>query len=109
MAAIIAALLFILAGQKPLGKGLVLGTLFSVVNFVLIGETLPLRIGKSQGKTFFLAMGSIFFRYALIAVPLIVAIKYDQFNLFATIFGIFSVQMVILADHLLTYIRERDG
>ena len=90
----------ILADRKPVGKGLILGALFSVINFVLIGETLPMRVGKAKGKTFLIALGSIFFRYVLMAIPLILAIKFEQFNLFAAIVGIFLVQIVILADHL---------
>jgi hypothetical protein len=78
---------------------LILGALFSVINFVLIGETLPLRMGKSKGKTFFVALGSIFIRYALMAIPLIMSIKFEQFNLVTVIIGIFMVQLVILADH----------
>lgn len=104
MTAIIIGLSFILAGHNPIGKGLILGTIFSVINFILIGETLPMRIGKSRGKTFFLSLSSILFRYALMAVPLIVAINFKQFNLFATIFGIFMIQFIILADHLLKII-----
>ena len=98
--AIFIGLFFIIAGQKPLGKGLILGTIFSIVNFVLIAETLPMRIGKTKRKTFFLAFGSLFFRYFLLAVPLITAIKLEQFNLFAVIAGIFTVQGAIMADHL---------
>ena len=101
MVAIIAGLLLILAGQQPIGKGLVLGAIFSVVNFVLMGETLPMRLGKSKGKAFSLALGSIFFRYAILAVPMVVAVKFDQFNIFATILGIFMIQLVILGDHLI--------
>jgi hypothetical protein len=99
-----AGLLFILAGLKPVGKALILGTIFSILNFILIGETLPLRMGKSKGKTFFIALGSIYFRYIILAIPLIMAIKLEQFNLFAVIFGIFTVQLVILADHFFNYI-----
>ena len=99
-AAIIIGLLFILAGYKPVGKGLVLGAIFSVINFVLIGETLPSKIGKSSGKTFFLSIGSLFVRYALLAVPLIAAIKFEQFNLLAVIIGIFMIQITIMGDHL---------
>jgi len=106
--AIIAAFIFILAGLKPVGKGLVLGTIFSVINFVLIGQTLPLRLSKTRRKTFFLSLGSIFFRYALLAVPLILAIKFDQFDLPAAIFGIFMIQLVILADYLLNLIGSRE-
>ena len=107
--AIIAAFIFILAGLKPVGKGLVLGTIFSVINFVLIGQTLPLRLSQTKRKTFFLSLGSIFFRYALLAVPLILAIKFDQFDLPAAIFGIFMIQLVILADYLLNLITSRQN
>lgn len=97
---LIAGFVFFLAGMTPICKGLILGTLFSIVNFIIMGETLPMRINRSRGKTFFTALGSIFFRYLLLAVPIFVAIKYEQFNLFAAIAGIFLVQMAILFDHL---------
>ena len=102
--AIIIGLCFFMAGQKPVGKGLILGTIFSVVNFILIGKTLPLRIGKSKRKTFFLSLGSIFFRYVLMALPILVAVKFEQFNLMAAIGGLFMIQFVILADHFLKLI-----
>lgn len=101
MVAIVGGLLFILAGQQPIGKGLVLGSIFSVINFVLMGETLPMRLGKSKGKTFSVALGSIFFRYVILAVPMVVAIKFEQFNIFATILGVFMIQLVIVSDHLI--------
>ena len=105
-AAIFAGLLFLLAGQEPVGKGLILGTVFSIVNFILMGETLPYRIGKSKRKTFLLALGSIYFRYIILAIPLIMAIKFEQFNLFAVIIGPFLVQLFIIADHLFRFISS---
>jgi asparagine N-glycosylation enzyme membrane subunit Stt3 len=99
----------ILIGQPPVGKGIILGTIFSVINFILIGETLPLRLGKTSGKTFLIAFGSIFFRFGLMAVPLVLAIKFDQFNIFTVIIGIFAVQMVILADNLFGMIGSTRG
>ena len=102
--AIIVGLCFFLSGLKPVGKGIILGTIFSVANFILIGKALPLRIGRSKRKTFFLSLGSIFFRYALMALPIIVAIKFEQFNLVAAIVGLFMIQFVILADHLVKLI-----
>ncbi len=102
--AIIVGLCFFLGGLKPVGKGIILGSIFSVANFILIGKALPLRIGQSKRKTFFLSLGSIFFRYALMALPIIVAIKFEQFNLVAAIVGLFMIQFVILADHLVKLI-----
>ena len=101
---IIAAFILILSGLKPVGKGLILGTIFSVINFILIGQALPLRIGYSKGKTLFLSLGSIFCRYILMAVPIVVAVKYQQFDLVGTILGLFMIQIVILADHIIKQI-----
>ena len=104
--AIIIGLCFFLGGLKPVGKGIILGTVFSVVNFILIGQALPMRIGKSKRKTFILSLGSLFFRYALMAIPIIVAAKFEQFNLVAAIIGLFMIQFVILADHLIKVISS---
>lgn len=108
-AAIFIGLFIILAGQKSIGKGLVLGTIFSVVNFVLIGQSIPHRIGKTKGKTFFISLGSIFFRYTLMAFPIFIAIKYEQFNLVSVVVGLFFVQILILGDNFLSFISSTRG
>ena len=102
--AIVIALFFVLMGQKPVAKGLIMGAFFSVLNFILMGKTITLKLGKSKRKTFSLSMGSIILRYLLLAIPLIAALKFEQFNLVAAILGIFMIQLVILAEHLLTLI-----
>ena len=107
--AIIVGLFLILLGQKSLGKGLVLGTVFSVLNFILMGQSIGLKLGRSKAKTFSIALGSIFFRYLLLAVPLIVAIKFEQFHFVAAALGIFMIQLVILADHIRTLIPPVRG
>ena len=99
-------LCFFLVGQKPVGKGLIMGTVFSVINFIIIGKTLPLRIGKSKEKTFFLSLATLFFRYALMAIPIAVAAKFEQFSLVASILGLFMIQLVILSDHILKLISS---
>ncbi len=105
--AIFTGFIFYLIGMTPVCKGLVLGTLFSILNFILMGETLPMRLDKSKGKTFFQVIGSIFFRFLLLAVPVVLAIKYEQYNFFAAIFGIFTVQLAILGDHIVGMISSR--
>lgn len=104
--AIVVGLILVAVGYKPLAKGLVLGSLFSVINFVLIGETLPARLGKSRRKTFLVALGSILFRYGLMAAPLIVAIKMEQVELATTVAGLFMIQLVILVEHVLDGFRR---
>jgi hypothetical protein len=99
--AIIVGFFLIIAGQSTVGKGLILGTLFSSINFALMGEVLPHKVGKSRGKTYLVAVGSIISRYLLLAVPIVLCIRSpERFNLFAVIIGIFMVQLVILLDYL---------
>lgn len=106
---IFVGLFLILCGFKPIGKGFILGALLSVINFVLIGETLPIIIGKSQRKTFFLSLGMIIFRYTLMAIPVVMAVKFEQFNLFAVIAGLFSIQIFILADAIFNSVYSTLG
>ncbi len=99
--AIVAGLVLVVIGYKPMAKGLILGTIFSVINFVLIGQTLPLRISPSKTKNSLMALISIVFRFALMAVPLVLAAKMEQLNIAAVICGLFMIQLVILADQML--------
>ncbi|MFO7559819.1 MAG: ATP synthase subunit I [Desulfobacterales bacterium] len=105
--AVVAGFIFYLVGMIPVCKGLVLGTLFSILNFILMGETLPMRIDRTKGRTFFVALGSIFFRYILLAIPIYMAIKNEQFDFFSVIVGIFMVQIMLLGDHVSAIIFSR--
>jgi hypothetical protein len=100
MLAIGAALIFLVAGAKPISKGLILGTLFSIFNFILIAQTLPSRLDKGRSKTLFVCLSSVWLRYAVLAVPLVVAAKIEGFNFIAAAVGILMVQVVILGRQL---------
>ncbi len=97
--AISIALIFLMLGAKPIAKGLILGTLFSIVNFMLIAQAMVMQLNKNKGKTIMVCLGSIWVRYMLLAVPLIIAIRFAAFNFFAVATGIFMVQLVILGRH----------
>lgn len=99
-AAILISLILMLFGFKSLGKGLILGTLFSVINFILMGETLPLRLGRSPKGAVLAALGSILLRYTLLAVPLAAALHFPQIHFFGVVVGLFAVQTAILGEHL---------
>lgn len=99
MLAISAALIFVVFGNKPVAKGLILGTLFSIINFVLMAQTLPVQLNKNKGKTFMVCLGSIWMRYLLLVVPLLAAVHFEALNIFGTAAGIFMIQLVILARH----------
>ena len=98
--AILAGFGLMLAGQNAMGKGLILGTLFSVINFVVMGETIPFKIGKSKGRALVFSLGSVLLRYLLMAVPVVLALKFKEFHLIAVICGLFMIQLVILAEHI---------
>ena len=98
--AILGGLILILAGQKGLGKGLVLGAIFSVLNFIIMGELLPMQLGKTKGPAIVTALSSMGLRYVLLAVPLVIAVKFDQIDIITTAIGIFMIQLVIVSDHI---------
>ncbi len=106
---IIVGLAFILMGHKPVGKGLILGTLFSVLNFIFMAKSIGYKLGRSKRQIFSISLGSIIFRYTLLAIPLIAAVKFEQFNLVAVIVGVFMIQLVILGEHLLAQIPSVRG
>jgi hypothetical protein len=107
MAAIFIGILFIVMGHKAQAKGLILGSIFSVLNFVLMGEILPLLVGHSRKKSSFISLSSIVFRHGLLAIPLILALKMEWLDFAATVIGLFMVQIMIMGDHLLKLYQRR--
>ena len=89
-------------GYKDIGKGLVLGALFSVFNFVLMGILLSRQIDGAQNKwrARSTAFVSIFLRLAILAIPLVISYKKEAFNIIGAVAGIFMIQFVILFNNL---------
>jgi predicted lysophospholipase L1 biosynthesis ABC-type transport system permease subunit len=98
--ALVFALIFLIFQEKAIAKGLVLGTFFSIINFVLLGKSIPLTLGRSRAWAGFIGLISILSRFIILAVPLIVALKSASFDFIAAIVGIFSVQLVTLLDYV---------
>jgi hypothetical protein len=101
--------LLIMIGQRPLGKGLILGSLFGIVNFILMALALPMRLRFVRGKALLFSLTSIYVRFALMALPLIWALKHDAVALTTTAAGLFMIQLAILGDHLWTKLRDSMG
>jgi ATP synthase I chain len=97
------------AGHPALGKGLIAGALISVLNFILIGESLPYKLGKSRPKASVISMGWIVLRFSLMAVPLVLALKFHLFHPLTAAVGLFSVQLVILFDHFVLAFNSSSG
>jgi phage shock protein PspC (stress-responsive transcriptional regulator) len=96
-------------GQRSLGKGIILGTLFAVVNFILMALALPMRLRYVRKKALLFALSSIYVRLALMALPLIWALKHDSVALATTAAGLFMIQIAIFGDHLWTKLRDSMG
>ena len=94
------SLIFLIIGHKAQCRGIVMGALFSVINFVLMGESIHLTVKPERSRASLSAFGNILFRYSLLAIPLYLAIKLPRFDLMATIAGLLMVQLVILAHHI---------
>ena len=107
--ALLVAGAFLLAGEKAIAKGFVLGALFSIVNFLLMGLLLPMTLGHSRRKASALALLSILSRYGILAIPLIIAVKSTSFEFVAVVVGIFAAQLVAVLDHTLIkpYLTKR--
>jgi hypothetical protein len=97
--AIGAGLLFLALGQKEVCRGLVLGGVFSVVNFAFMGQALRFRLNGNRKAAVRRALFSLLLRYALLAIPLVLAVASDRFNFPATAAGLFMVPLVIMIEH----------
>ncbi len=97
---VILGLCFILMGEKSVCRGVILGSIFSVVNFFLLSRTLRSRIEKSKDVAVPLVMTNIAVRYLFMALPLFLSLKFDRFSIFGVAIGLFTVQLTILFDHL---------
>ncbi len=105
LVAVLGGGVLIVVGEKAVGKGLILGTLFSVLNFVLMAQFLPRSTAAgSAARAGAAAMGSILLRFALLAVPLILSLRMDSIHFIGVVVGLFMVQLSILYD---TLVRKR--
>ena len=96
--AIGAGLLCLSIGQKEMCRGLVLGGVFSAVNFALMGHFLRYRLSDNRKAAVRRSLVALSMRYLLLAIPLILAVQSERFNFPATVVGIFMVQLVILIE-----------
>jgi branched-subunit amino acid transport protein AzlD len=99
--------LLIFSGHRDLGKGLLLGSVFSIVNFMMMAAFLPLLVGQTRRKASFISLSSILVRMALLAVPLAWSLHSDQFAVSTTAAGLFMVQVAIVADHVWRRLRNQ--
>ncbi len=107
IAALVIGSVLIMINFRAEGKGLVLGAIFSCINFVLMGESAFAILGKSRKQSSFFSLFSILLRYLILAIPLILGIKYENFEFVFVVIGIFMVQLTILAGRIFISFRKK--
>ena len=100
LSALALALVFSLFQEKAIARGLILGTAFSIINFFLLGKSIPMLLDRSRAGASLMGLTSILSRFVLLAIPMIVAIKSTYFDFVAAVVGIFAVQIVTLLDYV---------
>ena len=98
--AIFTALLFVVFEEKAVAKGILLGALFSIINFILLGKSIPLALGRSRPRAGMIGLASILGRYVLLAIPMVIAIKSTSISFIAVVVGVFAVQIVTLFHYM---------
>ena len=100
LSALVVAVFFLLFQEKAVAKGLVLGTCFSILNFLLLSKSIPMTLGQSRPRASAIGLASMLSRYVVLSVPLVFALKSASFDFVAVVVGIFAVQIVLLVDSI---------
>ncbi len=103
------SLFLVLLGLKPWAKGLALGGLFSILNFILLSRALPNTVARRDKIGRSIASLWLVGRLALMAVPLYLAATSDVFNLPATAIGLFAVQAVLFLEPVIKRFVSKRG
>ena len=103
--AIVVSLATYLAGWPGVTRGLLLGALFSALNFALLGQTMTQKLTGVHRRNTIIALGAQLGRYLLWGVPVVVAVKLPPVDLPATIAGLFMVPIFIIADSVFNLFR----
>jgi hypothetical protein len=94
-----------LAGWPAMTRGLIVGSLFSALNFALLGKTMARKLADPRRGGGLIALAAQLGRYLLWAVPVVVAVKLPPVDLPATIAGLFMVPLFIIADSVFNLLR----
>lgn len=104
-AAVILGLGGYLAGWPSITRGLVLGSIFSAINFLLLANTLTRKLIGRHRRTTLLVITVRLSRYLLWAIPVVVAVNLPAVDLPAAIAGLFMVPICIMMDTLFNLVR----
>jgi len=97
--ALAAACICLAFNQKAAAKGIALGSVFGVADFKLMALLLPRRlVRQSRSSVYF----GLICRFALLSIPLILAIKLPSFNFAATVVGLLLMKAAVFYHFFLS-------
>jgi len=106
-AAILIGLGVYMAGWPAVTRGVLLGSLFSSLNFALLGLNLTRKLTGHHRRGTLLTLSAQLGRYLLWAVPVIVAVRWPGVDLPSTVAGLFMVPACIVLDSVVGILRGR--
>lgn len=97
-----------LCGYPQVAKGLVLGALFSVLNFIVMAQLLPVQIGMGaqRRKVTALTFAFVLLRFILMAVPLFVGLRLVGFSFWGVVAGLLAVPIGIMVENVAFHRRR---
>ena len=104
---VLVSVLSLVLGRPSISKGFLLGTCFSIINFILMGLFQPFSWRNDRKRATAVYFASILVRYSILAIPIIAAVKLNKFDLIATVAGIFSIQIVIFTFYVIKPMWEK--
>jgi hypothetical protein len=87
-------------GQESAAKGFVLGSLFSVANFLMMARHAVNGLGESQGRATARRLFSLGLRMGILALPIYLAFRIPELDLLFTVLGVFNLQVSIILHGL---------
>lgn len=93
-----------LAGWPAASRGLLVGSLFSVLNFILLGKELARHLDDAPQRGRVPKRIARVGRYLLGAVPVVLAIRLPAVDLPATVAGMFMVPLTILLEAVIHHL-----
>jgi len=104
-AAILIGLGVYMAGWPTVTRGILLGSLFSSLNFALLGRSLTRKLTGDQRPGTLPTLATQTGRYLLWAVPVVIAVKWPAVDLPSTVAGLFMVPACIVLDSVVGFLR----
>jgi hypothetical protein len=106
--ALAVALIYFFIGilDKKMIMGLLFGTIFAILNFVLLASTLNKAVRMDSAKAQVYAGSRYYIRYLLTGIVIYISIKSPNMNVYGAISGLIIPKFYILLSNLFGYRKK---